>query len=76
MSKAVQFHELGGPEVLKIEDWQAPVLEKGEVLMDIAAFALNRADILFFQGLHYSLPTRSRPFPSPMRAMACTANRR
>lgn len=67
MSKAVQFHELGGPEVLKIEDWQAPVLEKGEVLMDIAAFALNRADILFFQGLHYSLPT----LPSRLGSEAC-----
>ncbi|MEM8696406.1 MAG: zinc-dependent alcohol dehydrogenase family protein [Pseudomonadota bacterium] len=57
MSRAVQFHELGGPEVLKIEEWQAPALQKGEVLLDVAAFALNRADILFFQGLHYSLPT-------------------
>ena len=56
MSKAVQFHEIGGPEVLKIEDWEAPALATGEVLLDVAAFALNRADILFFQGLHYSLP--------------------
>lgn len=57
MPKVVQFHELGGPEVLKVEEWQAPTLQKGEVLLDVAAFALNRADILFFQGLHYSLPT-------------------
>lgn len=57
MSKVVRFHELGGPEVLKIEEWEAPAPQKGEVLLDVAAFALNRADILFFQGLHYTLPT-------------------
>ncbi|MBY0509180.1 MAG: zinc-dependent alcohol dehydrogenase family protein [Rhodospirillaceae bacterium] len=57
MAKVVQFHELGEPEVLKIEEWEAPALQPGEVLMDVAAFALNRADVLFFQGLHYSLPT-------------------
>lgn len=67
MSKAVQFHEIGGPEVLKIEDWQAPELEKGEVVLDVAAFALNRADILFFQGMHYSLPT----LPSRLGSEAC-----
>ncbi|QLC25216.1 zinc-dependent alcohol dehydrogenase family protein [Parasphingopyxis algicola] len=56
MPKIVQFHELGGPEVLKIEEWEAPALQEGEVLLDVAAFALNRADILFFQGLHYTFP--------------------
>lgn len=67
MAKVVQFHEIGGPEVLKIEDWEAPELQKGEVLLDVAAFALNRADILFFQGLHYTLPT----LPSRLGSEGC-----
>lgn len=67
MSKVVTFHELGGPDVLKIEEWEAPAPQKGEVLLDVAAFALNRADILFFQGLHYSLPT----LPSRLGSEAC-----
>jgi NADPH:quinone reductase-like Zn-dependent oxidoreductase len=67
MSRAVQFHEIGGPEVLKIEEWEPPALREGEVLLDVAAFALNRADILFFQGLHYSLPE----LPSRLGSEAC-----
>lgn len=38
MEKIVKFHELGGSEVLKVEDWEAPELQKGEILLDVAAF--------------------------------------
>ena len=67
MTKVVKFHKLGEPEVLKVEDWEAPELQKGEILMDVAAFALNREDILFFQGLHHTLPT----LPSRLGSEGC-----
>lgn len=67
MAKIIRFHELGGPDVLKIEEWTAPQLKAGEVLFDVAAFALNRADVLFHQGLHYTLPS----LPSRLGSEAC-----
>ena len=36
----------GGPEVLRVMDVPEPVPGPGEVLVDVAASALNRADLL------------------------------
>jgi NADPH:quinone reductase-like Zn-dependent oxidoreductase len=61
MARAPVFYEFGDPaDVLKIED--LPQLEPatGEVRINVNAFALNRADLLFIHGEHYSLPK----FPS------------
>ncbi len=52
MPKAVRFHELGGPEVLKIEEVTLRQPEKGEVAINVAAVGLNRAESAFFRG-HY-----------------------
>jgi NADPH2:quinone reductase len=52
MPKAVRFHELGGPEVLKIEDVAVRQPGEGEVAIDVAAVGLNRAESMFFHG-HY-----------------------
>jgi NADPH:quinone reductase-like Zn-dependent oxidoreductase len=52
MPKAVRFHELGGPEVLKIEEITVRQPEKGEVAINVAAVGLNRAESAFFHG-HY-----------------------
>jgi NADPH:quinone reductase-like Zn-dependent oxidoreductase len=52
MPKAVRFHELGGPEVLRIEEITLRQPEKGEVVMDVNAVGLNRAESMFFRG-HY-----------------------
>lgn len=61
MSKAVIFREFGGPEVLKIEDAQLGEPLEGEVLMEVVAVGLNRAELMFLQG-HYmeqpKLPSR------------------
>jgi len=61
MSRIVRFHQLGGPENLKIED--APLQEPGpgEARLRVSAAGLNRAEALFVRG-HYmeqsQLPSR------------------
>jgi hypothetical protein len=45
MPKIVPFHEVGGPEVLKIEELPAPTPQKGEVRLKVEAIGLNRAEI-------------------------------
>jgi putative PIG3 family NAD(P)H quinone oxidoreductase len=43
--KAVYISEPGGPEVLEVREVQAPVAGTGEVLIDVVAAGLNRADV-------------------------------
>ncbi len=52
MPKAIRFHELGGPEVLRIEDVPERRPEAGEVLLNVQAVGLNRAESMYFHG-HY-----------------------
>ncbi|MBY8821779.1 zinc-dependent alcohol dehydrogenase family protein [Sphingomonas colocasiae] len=55
--RALRFHALGDPvEVLAIDRIGHAPLGTGEVRIQVAAFALNRADWLFTRGEHYSLP--------------------
>lgn len=42
--KAVRFHEVGGPEVLRYEDMEQPAPAAGEVRLRVAASAYNAAD--------------------------------
>ena len=42
--KAVRFHEIGGPEVLRYEDAEQPVAAAGQVLIKVAGSAFNAAD--------------------------------
>ena len=42
--KAVRFHEVGGPEVLRYEDVEQPIPGAGEVRIQVAASAFNAAD--------------------------------
>ncbi len=42
--KAVRFHEVGGPEVLRYEDVDQPAPGAGEVRVRVAASAFNAAD--------------------------------
>ncbi len=50
--RAVVLHSHGGPEVLTIEEVSDPVPGPDEVLVDIRATALNRADLLQRMGLY------------------------
>lgn len=47
MSTVVRFHELGGPEVLGLEDVDLGAPGPGEVLLDVEAVGLNRSEANF-----------------------------
>ena len=53
--RAVVVSEPGGPDVLRWSDVPDPTAEPGEVVVDVAASAVNRADLLQRQG-HYPPP--------------------
>lgn len=50
MSRVVLFHALGGPEVLRLEQRSVPVPAENEVLINVIAIGLNRADMMFRTG--------------------------
>ncbi|WP_262696180.1 zinc-dependent alcohol dehydrogenase family protein [Kordiimonas aquimaris] len=52
---ALQFHETNGVDSLRIEEIDRPKPGPNEVLIDVKAFALNRADILYLEDNHYSV---------------------
>lgn len=56
-TRAVLFHELGGPEVLTVEETALPAPGPGEVRVRVAAIGLNRAEALFRSGGYYYQPT-------------------
>ncbi|NUT12606.1 MAG: zinc-dependent alcohol dehydrogenase family protein [Nonomuraea sp.] len=60
MTRTVLFHELGGPEVMRLEDVAAGAPGPGEVLVRVEAIGLNRAEALFRSG-HYIEPVRRFP---------------
>ena len=60
--RAVVITHPGGPEVLHLEEVPDPVPGPGEVLLEVAAAGLNRADILQRQG-HYPPPPGAPPYP-------------
>jgi NADPH:quinone reductase len=60
MPKIVRFSQVGGPEVLKLEELPAPRPAKGEVLIRVEAIGLNRAEVMFRNGQYLEQPE----FPS------------
>ncbi|MFF7097038.1 NAD(P)H-quinone oxidoreductase [Streptomyces rubradiris] len=59
---AITIPQPGGPEALVWADVPDPVPGEGEVLVEVAASAVNRADILQRQGA-YSPPPGASPYP-------------
>ncbi|MDQ0239207.1 NAD(P)H-quinone oxidoreductase [Arthrobacter bambusae] len=57
--KAVYISEPGGPKVLEIRDVPAPVPGPGEVLIDVVAAGLNRADVQQRRGFYPPPPGAS-----------------
>ncbi len=57
--RAVVASEPGGPEVLSVSELPDPEPGPGEVLIDVAASALNRADLLQRQGFYPPPPGAS-----------------
>jgi putative PIG3 family NAD(P)H quinone oxidoreductase len=65
--RAVVVTEPGGPDVLQLHDVPDPVPSEGEVVIEVAATAINRADLLQRQG-HYDPP----PGTSPHLGLECS----
>jgi putative PIG3 family NAD(P)H quinone oxidoreductase len=59
--RAVVISSPGGPEVLEWSEVPDPVAGAGEVVLDIAASAVNRADIMQREG-HYPPPPGASPY--------------
>lgn len=59
---AITLPSYGGPEVLTLAEVDDPVPGPGEVLLDVAATAVNRADLMQRQGL-YPPPPGAPPYP-------------
>lgn len=55
--RAVVLRSYGGPEVLEIQDVEAPVPGNDDISVDVVATALNRADLMQRMGLY------PNPFP-------------
>lgn len=60
--KAVYISQPGGPEALEIRNLPAPVPGPGEVLIDVVAAGLNRADVQQRKG-HYPPPPGASEIP-------------
>jgi NADPH:quinone reductase-like Zn-dependent oxidoreductase len=56
MAKVVRFHEIGGPEVLRVEELDVPPPGKGEVQIRVKALGLNRAESMFRNGQYLEDP--------------------
>ncbi|GHB57386.1 NAD(P)H quinone oxidoreductase [Streptomyces xanthochromogenes] len=59
---AITIPEPGGPEALVWAEVPDPVPGEGEVLVEVAAAAVNRADVLQRQGF-YNPPSGASPYP-------------
>ncbi|PZG18814.1 NAD(P)H-quinone oxidoreductase [Nonomuraea aridisoli] len=60
--RAIEIAEPGGPEVLKWREVPDARVERGDVLIDVTASAVNRADVLQRQGF-YDPPPGTSPYP-------------
>ncbi|NUT39756.1 MAG: zinc-dependent alcohol dehydrogenase family protein [Thermoactinospora sp.] len=56
-ARTVLFHELGGPDVLKVEELRLGAPGRGEARVRIDAIGINRAEALFRAGTYYYQPT-------------------
>ena len=57
MPKAIRFTQLGGPEVLHMEDLPERQPGPGEVLMKVEAVGLNRAESMYYHGVYMEQAT-------------------
>ena len=60
--RAITITAPGGPEVLRLSDVPDAEAGPGEVLVKVAATAVNRADLMQRQG-HYDPPPGASPYP-------------
>ncbi|MBC6457131.1 NAD(P)H-quinone oxidoreductase [Actinomadura sp. HBU206391] len=60
--RAIVINEPGGPDALQWTEVDDPIPGPDEVLLDVAATAVNRADVMQRQG-HYPPPPGASPYP-------------
>ena len=60
--KAITLPEPGGPEALVLDDVPDPMPRPGEVVVEVVAAGVNRADVMQRQG-HYDPPPGSSEYP-------------
>jgi len=56
MPKIVRFHQIGGPENLKLEDAPSAQPGQGEVKLRVHAAGLNRGESMYFHGMYIEQP--------------------
>lgn len=56
MPKIVRFHQLGGPENLRLEDAPSQQPGEGEVRLRVEAVGLNRAESMYMHGHYFEEP--------------------
>jgi NADPH:quinone reductase-like Zn-dependent oxidoreductase len=56
MTTVVRFHELGGPDVLRLENLEVPPPGASEVKIRVEAIGLNRAELAFRGGRYLERP--------------------
>jgi NADPH:quinone reductase-like Zn-dependent oxidoreductase len=56
MPKIIRFHEVGGPEVLKMEEETSKQPGRGEVRLKVQAVGLNRAESMFMRDQYIEAP--------------------
>ena len=56
MAKIVRFHEIGGADVLKVEELPLTEPIEGEVRLKVEAFSLNRGEVMFREGKYLYAP--------------------
>lgn len=61
--RAVVIREPGGPEVLELREVDAPTPARGEILVRVQAFGLNRADLLQRRGSYQTPAGVARDIP-------------
>ncbi|UBF24949.1 zinc-dependent alcohol dehydrogenase family protein [Kovacikia minuta CCNUW1] len=56
MTRVVRFHQIGGPEVLQIEDLEVGAPGPDEIRIRVEAIGLNRAEAMFRSGTYLEEP--------------------
>ena len=73
--KAVLSKEVGGPETLVVEDIAEPTAGKGEVLVKVAACAINFPDTLIIRDMYqFKRPAARSRARSKLSAKASRAS--
>jgi NADPH:quinone reductase-like Zn-dependent oxidoreductase len=57
MAKVVRVHQLGEPDVMRIEEREVPAPGPGEVRLRVEAIGLNRSEAMFRKGAYPQKPT-------------------